>query len=200
MLVAGGGSRRMGGDKALMPLGGRPMIAHAAGALTEVFERVVVAAKDTEKFSFLGLPLVEDELDISSPLAGVHAGLLALDAPWALAVGCDTPFLQPEFLRFMASEYRGEEALAPFVEGHLQPLHAIYAKCAAPRIEAFAASGRRAAHEFLESLSLRILRDDGVAAPIGLRFGRAFAAFAPSFRNINTPEEFAEAERILAAG
>jgi molybdopterin-guanine dinucleotide biosynthesis protein A len=185
ILVAGGRSERMGDDKALMPLGEKPLVQWVFDALQKVFDTVIVAASRKEQFSFLGAHVVPDRIANAGPLAGLHAGLLHLDAPCAFASGCDTPFLQEEFLRFMRGEYRGEEALVPVVQGKVQPLHGIYAKCAASRMEAFAQEGRHGGvHKFLEKISTRYLRDDAVD----------FSRFADSFLNVNTPQALCEAE------
>ena len=78
IVLAGGKSSRMGGgDKALLPLGGRPLLAHVVARLRpQVAEIVLNANDDPGRFAAFGLPLVADRLaGQMGPLAGIHAGL-----------------------------------------------------------------------------------------------------------------------------
>lgn len=69
------------------------------------------------------------------PHRGLHAGLRAIDAPFALAVACDMPFLNPRVLRYMADLPRDYDALVPSIGGRWQPLHSIYAKAYLATVE-----------------------------------------------------------------
>ena len=76
-ILLAGGSSRMGGDKCLLSLGGRPLLAHVIERLRpQVLDLIISANGDPTRFSIFGLPVVEDRLgDYAGPLAGVHAGL-----------------------------------------------------------------------------------------------------------------------------
>lgn len=89
LLLAGGKSRRMGpafqsgaGDKGLLDLGGRPMIAHVIERLRPQVGRMVINANgDPARFAPFGLPVIADEIEgFAGPLAGILAGL-----KWAIA-------------------------------------------------------------------------------------------------------------------
>ncbi len=96
IILAGGASRRMGGgDKALLALGGQPMIAHVIARLG--CARAINANGDPARFAAFGLPVLADSIpDHPGPLAGVLAGM-----DWAASHGfarivtaaADTPFL-----------------------------------------------------------------------------------------------------------
>ncbi len=98
LILAGGQGRRMGGvDKALAPLDGRPLIAHAIARLAPQCAALAINANgDAARFAAYGLPVIPDEIADAGPLAGVLAGLafardrgfdfvctLAVDAPFA---------------------------------------------------------------------------------------------------------------------
>ncbi len=63
LLLAGGLSRRMGGgDKALLTLAGRPMLAHAIDRLAPQCAALAINANgDASRFSGFGLPVVADD-------------------------------------------------------------------------------------------------------------------------------------------
>ncbi len=101
VLLAGGLSRRMGGgDKPLLEIGGRPIIAHAIERLGPQCAGLVVNANgDPARFEAFGLPVVADTVQgFAGPLAGVLAGMdyVAANRPEAtdiVSAPADTPFL-----------------------------------------------------------------------------------------------------------
>ncbi len=103
VVLAGGRSRRMGGgDKALLPLGGRPLLAWVVERLAPQVDRVALNANgDPARFAAFGLPVLPDSLSgHPGPLAGVLAGLdWAADQglPLVVTAAADTPFF-PETL------------------------------------------------------------------------------------------------------
>ena len=71
VVLAGGASSRMGTDKALLPLGGAPIITYAAKALSSVFSEVVVSSGSGKRYAFLGLNEISDVFNDSGPLGGI---------------------------------------------------------------------------------------------------------------------------------
>lgn len=91
-ILAGGRSRRFGSDKALAELDGQPLITHAAAALVDFVNRVVVCGRESP---ISGVASVADwpEPDLG-PLGGLCGALrLAADHGYAavVSIGCDTP-------------------------------------------------------------------------------------------------------------
>ncbi|MFL7867205.1 MAG: molybdenum cofactor guanylyltransferase, partial [Anaerolineales bacterium] len=57
---AGGESRRMGRDKALMPFLGRPLIQRVVDRLSPIADEIIVTTNNPDDYRFLGLPLFPD--------------------------------------------------------------------------------------------------------------------------------------------
>ena len=99
LVLAGGGSRRMGGvDKTLLPIGHRPMLAWVIAALG-VNDIAISANGDPARFAGFNCPVLPDDpFPDQGPLAGLLAGLdwaAALGADVLLTAPGDTPFLPP---------------------------------------------------------------------------------------------------------
>lgn len=200
VLLAGGRSRRMGGqDKALVPLGGRPLVAHVAARLApQVATLVLNANDDPARFAALGLPVVPDETaDFPGPLAGVLAALhwFSRERPQTRAmvsVSADAPFIPDDLVR------RLDEALAAHGDARVAVAQSrerrhhvigLWRTDAATEIEAALARGERKAETMVNRLG-------AVAVPFAdLDFGGE--AVDPFF-NVNTPEDLAFAETLLA--
>ncbi len=132
-ILAGGKSSRMGRDKALLPFGNQTLIAHIAQTLRPVFAEIVVVTSNLEIARAADLPSVADQFSGRGPLAGVHAALLHFDAP-TFVVACDMPFLNADFIRFLAQDFDGA-ARVPLSDGGFEPLHAVYAPTCLPTFE-----------------------------------------------------------------
>ncbi len=101
-IQAGGFSKRMGQDKALLPFNGLPLIAYIAQRGKELTDDILVTTNKIESFQFLDLPLYQDLLPIRGTLVGVHTALSAASRPVVAIVGCDMPFFSPQLLAYQA--------------------------------------------------------------------------------------------------
>ena len=99
--LAGGASSRMGRDKALLELGGVPLIVRTARLVEAVVGSATVVG-DTAAIRALGLRTVADDWPGAGPLGGIATALRVSSAPWSLVVACDLPYLTKPWL-----EYRG---------------------------------------------------------------------------------------------
>ncbi|WP_281426298.1 molybdenum cofactor guanylyltransferase [Paenibacillus agaridevorans] len=134
VILAGGRSSRMGRDKALLPVGGRPLLARLIGELREaVTGEIVVAVSSPEREAAYrsllgplpgGVAFVLDRQQDAGPVAGLAAGLAALPDGYAYATACDTPELSRQWLVRLLHEAMANGAPAVAAQG--EPLHALY--------------------------------------------------------------------------
>jgi len=118
VVLAGGLARRMGGgDKALLELGGRPILAHVIERLgPQVGPMVINANGDPARFADYALPVAADPVDgFAGPLAGVLAGLdwakaNVPDARWIVTVASDTPFFPADLVARLVAAAGAEDA------------------------------------------------------------------------------------------
>lgn len=129
IILAGGRGRRLGGNKALLPFLGKPLIDHLIKRVENLTDEILIVADEPR------LPSLDHRakwvIDLFpgwGPLGGIYSGLSVSRNQWAFAFGCDMPFIQPSLLKFMFSISKGFQAVVPVIEGKLQPLHALYSK------------------------------------------------------------------------
>ena len=78
VIQAGGRSTRMGGrPKALIELGGRPIIARVLAALAPAVDDLLVVTNTPDLYAFLELPMVPDVYPDHGSLGGIYSGLKA---------------------------------------------------------------------------------------------------------------------------
>jgi molybdopterin-guanine dinucleotide biosynthesis protein A len=187
VILAGGEGRRMGGaDKALLPLAGRPLIAHVLDRLEPQVDRVLISANgDAARFAALGCPVVAD-LEPQGPLSGVLAALtFAADhgATHLVSSPVDTPFLPgdlvPQLLLAAEASPEGLACAADATGDH--PATAIWPVGLAPALADFLASGEAKVTRFTDA-------HHAVRAPF---------PDPRAFLNLNRPEDLAQAEALL---
>lgn len=184
LVLAGGASRRMGTDKALIEVGGETLAARAVRTLRALCSEVLVASGDGVRLPGVGDRQVADVLPGAGPLAGVVAGLDAAAHDLVAVTAVDLPYASSAVLRLLACAGSGEPAVVPRVDGRLQPLHAVYARSAAGPLRAFLESGERSVTAAVRALAPRVVEapEWARADPTG-RFAR----------NVNTPADLSGA-------
>jgi len=120
----------MGQPKAWLPFGDELLLQRVVRIVGSVVAPVVVVAAPGQKVPELpgGVEIVRDEVEGRGPLAGLAAGLRAInekvDAVYLSA--CDVPFLSPAFIQRVVSRIDSHAIAVPRVGGYLHPLAAVY--------------------------------------------------------------------------
>ncbi len=193
MILAGGLARRMGGgDKPLRLLAGRPILWHVTERLRpQVAALALNANGDPSRFAEFGVPVIADPVaDNPGPLAGILAGMLWAEravpgATHVLTVPGDTPFIPTDLVARLDAACRQSAADVAVAEsgGIAHPVVALWPVDLAVPLHTALGDGLRRVWDFLDRYAV-------------VRVPFAADAFDP-FLNINTPEDLAEAERLV---
>ncbi len=205
VVLAGGEGKRMGPGppKPLRRLGGRPMVAHVVERLRpQVMDLVVIANEPAAALRSLKAPVIADPADVRraarrdgrklGPLAGILAGMeWALahhpHAGWILTAPADVPFLPLDLTVRLCGHMHVPEPDVLMVRHGRRREHTIAVwsvKLVADLRRAVLEEGVRRVEEFARRYDFAELAWPGGPAP---------------FLNVNTPAEFALAERRLAS-
>jgi len=199
IVLAGGASRRLGQDKRhlrLWGIAGPTLLEYVVGIVARLCADVVVVLNDPDAWASLPARLVPDVYADGGSLGGIYAGLLATEHEYALAVACDMPFLDAGLLGAMLARPRNYDVLVPrsLQPGaarnalDVEPLHAIYAKACRESMRATLESGRRQIAAFFPAVRVAYVEPEET---------RRYDSAGRSFLNVNTPEQMAEAERLI---
>lgn len=228
VINAGGQSRRMGRNKALLPVprhhgsdkegyhtghhtehhteqhtnsDEQPLIAHLINRLAAVpMERLIVVSNDqvvrdavlTQQGMVPNIDVVADSYPGVGALGGLATGLSECPE-WAIMVACDMPLIDPALLmwQWKQIDYAAHliDAVVPLIEGREQPFHAIYHRRCLPAINARIESGHRRVNSFLPDVKTLYIDENAI---------RQQDPQLHSFRNVNTPEEWADVQPLLS--
>jgi molybdopterin-guanine dinucleotide biosynthesis protein A len=186
-VLAGGRSLRMGTDKALLEIGGRPLVAHAVEKLRTICAEVHILTNNEALGIFA--PLVQDLHPGCGPIGGIEAALAHSGFDWNLIVPVDLPFVPSGFLRAWVGRVLGREGarVAYFdVEGRAQPTLVLIHREAGRHISAALERG-----EYKLLATLELAGEGGSLYVESVCEAEAQLWFA----NLNTPEEFELARR-----
>jgi molybdopterin-guanine dinucleotide biosynthesis protein A len=178
LILAGGKSRRMGQDKALLSNDGKSQLAYAAGVLDDCVEKVFVStradqAHDKERAQY---DQIIDRYEDLGPVAGILSALEThREVDW-LVIACDLPNITIQTIRHLLEQREGAQPFTAYTSSHdglPEPLCAIY-------------------HAGCEAIVRRFV-DDGVNCPRKILIRsqtRLLDQVQPdSLDNVNTPED-----------
>lgn len=191
VILAGGKSRRMRRDKAFLPFGEGVLIERVIEVLRQVTDELLLITNTPEQFQHFGLPLATDMISDAGSLGGIYTGLMYAKTPCSLFLACDMPFVKPEFLRLLCEMAVDADVVIPRNAEDFQPLCALYSEACRDPIRTRIDAGRLKITGFFDQVRVRVIEGELLAR---------YDPYDVMFFNANTPEEYAEAQRILAGG
>lgn len=183
-VLAGGGSTRMGRNKALLPFRGKTLVEHVAGIVRDAAGSVTLIG-DPVQLGHLGWPVVCDKMPGYGPAGGLYTALTMTSTDWNLIVGCDMPALSsdilPGLLRRAALAPNGIHCIAAAGgDGEPEPLCAVYHRLCLPAVTQAIRDNRLKMKKLLAELNTGLMPVDPAAVA-----------------NVNTLAEWAEFEAKL---
>ena len=169
IILAGGQSKRMGRDKALIETNGMPMLQQICEVAQDCCPRVYVVTPWPERYRAL-LPtdcqMIQearppDAHQSPGPLVGFAQGLAQIQAQWVLLLACDLPLLRSEALRQWQSQLLTVKqetiALLPKHAKGWEPLCGFYRASCLPSLQAFIEGGGRSFQKWLAGEPVEVL-------------------------------------------
>ena len=195
-VLAGGGSTRFGRDKALLEFDAKPMLLRVQELLTTALGSATVIAAPG-KYAAIGVESTADQWPGEGPLGGIITALIASAQEkrvrdWNLIVGCDMPFLTPEWLTYVAEHAQActAEVVVPRSAGGLEPLCTCWRTSARAKLQRAFEEGVRKITDAMKRLDIEVLDE---------REWKRFDTAGRLFWNMNTGADYDEAQRILQA-
>ena len=182
-ILAGGNSRRMGRDKALLKLGlgGPSLLEQTARIVSEAVGNVTVIGAP-ERYGHLGWPVVADVHPGCGPMGGLQTILQISRTDWNLVLACDMPELTVELITDLAKsvlEGSFDCVISQDASGQLHPLCAVYHRRCRPAVERMIFDKCFTLHKLIDNLRVR----------------HWFVADNLLLRNVNSPSDLLNTEK-----
>jgi molybdopterin-guanine dinucleotide biosynthesis protein A len=192
-ILVGGASRRMGTDKATLPLGSQTVLEKIASELKAATSSVTLvgARHEYDAVSLLNVPDLHQSW---GALGGIHTALSAATTDWIIVLACDLPFVTRRlFERLKTLIDEGVDAIIPVQpDGRPQPVCSLYRrKTCLPEIEVLIADGVHTPRALLAKVRTRY---------VDFRELSDLSGSENFFLNLNTPVDFERAARLAESG
>jgi molybdopterin-guanine dinucleotide biosynthesis protein A len=190
-IQAGGRSKRMGENKALLNFQGIPLIQRIVNRIELISDEITIIAQEPELYQFLNLPIFPDKIPGIGVLGGIYTAFCTTTADFIIPVGCDMPFISPRLLMAEVELLNKNkfDIVIPESEDGLESLYAVYRRetCLQP-LENAIRSGEKRVISWFDKVKVKTLTMPEV---------EEIDPFPFKYINLNTREDFEKAELIV---
>ncbi len=185
IILSGGKSSRMGMEKGLCLLDGKPLIEYSVRLLEQVCNTILIGA-NTDAYDYLGFPVIKDEFTGIGPIGGIYSCLNHSSTNDNLVLSCDIPLIPVDLIHAILSHKDDFQVVIPLSDGLPEPLCAFYRKDILPVIERAIYSGKYKIQDAIKDTRYKFLD-----------FGENGKFSSKIFTNINTLDDLEEMENYL---
>lgn len=191
IILAGGGSLRLGEDKTALTLGDRSLLQIALDLAAQIAPERILVVREGQSVSAdaADVRVVTDLLSGGGPLVALLSGLQAARSARCFVMACDMPFLRPVVAQALLEHAPEADVVVPRSADGLHPLLGVYAVRCAEAIRRELAEGRRRVVSFYRHV--RVIEVDAETL-------RPLDPHLLSLFNLNTPGDYARAREIIA--
>ncbi|WP_372752185.1 molybdenum cofactor guanylyltransferase [Labilibaculum sp.] len=179
IILSGGKSSRMGSEKGLVKYKGKALIEYSIDTLRSVCEDLVISSGN-DCYSYLGIPIVRDELEDCGPIGGIYSCMKAIPSDIYFVISCDVPHVTPQLYTDLLVVLNQNQAVIPVDDQEkYQPLVACYSSSCLPVFELELRAGRLKMMKLLLKLKVHYHK----IPP------KIFSNSSNLFFNANTPDD-----------
>lgn len=186
IILAGGKSKRMGTDKALLKLDEQTLLERLIEKLNPLCSELIISSNFAEHKNY-GYPVYEDEVQNCGPIGGISSCLKQSKTNWNLVVSVDAAFVESEFLRFLITQIGKSKVVIPFSERGKEPLIGLYHHSCLPVIETMIKESNFKMHNLFQKVDVEFIDAQ-----------KWVEKFPKLFHNLNRPADLcSESDNLL---
>jgi molybdopterin-guanine dinucleotide biosynthesis protein A len=188
LILAGGASRRMGRDKALIQIEGIRLLDYVYSKCQELFSEIIIVTNQPQQFVDYQTPVVADEIPGIGSIGGLYTGLKRASNYYSFCVACDMPFLNPKLIAHLIEKRHTSDVVIPRTRAGFEPLHAIYSKRCIEPLKKFIEKGDLKISNLLAEVKVRYCSEEEI---------KKFDPSLLSFMNVNTKKELFKIQQMV---
>ncbi len=156
IVLCGGRSSRMGTDKGLCLLRGRPLIEHAIDLLRPFCSAIILSAPH-DAYSKFECRVVPDVYPGIGPLGGLYSSLCASVTNFNLVIACDMPMVPAGLISMLMNQVEDYDAVVPCYNGRIEPLCAFYNKKLSEAFDHSVRNKKYKLQEIIQGLNVKLI-------------------------------------------
>jgi molybdopterin-guanine dinucleotide biosynthesis protein A len=172
-VMAGGKSKRLGQNKALMQINGSKVVESVLNLVSPYVQKVKIITNTPEEYTWLDIETAKDIRPGCGPLSGIHSALRLSSSEYVLVVSCDIPLVGPKQIEQLVSSCRGHD-ITIFKHKNFEPLCAVYRRSCVDALNELIDHNECRIIDLFPTLDVKVIRVDD----------------AEIFRSINTKEDY----------
>lgn len=187
IILAGGKSSRMGAEKGLQPVCGKPLISYAIEALNSLCDEIIISSS-SDAYDGFGFKIIADEFPGIGPMGGIYSSLKQSTSAKNLILSCDLPFVTHQLMDYILQQSGKFEVAVPWEGGrHYEPLCGFYNRMVLEKMKSFIEKGNYKLPDLFEEININ-----------RLIINEKTVVYQPNlFLNVNTSSDLLKAEFYL---
>ena len=187
IILAGGKSSRMGKDKGMIQLAGKPLISYSIDALKPFCDQILISS-NSEDYELFGYPVHKDIFPDSGPMGGIYSCLLQSSSTLNLVLSCDMPLVSQSLIKYILDKSNKNSISVPVHgDNFIEPLCASYSTTTIPYLK-----------KLIEQNSLKLIDLIDIAPSRQIRLDSSLPFYNPDlFLNINRPGDLVRASALI---
>lgn len=187
IILAGGKSSRMGKDKGMIHLAGKPLISYSIDALKPFCDQILISS-NSENYELFGYPVYKDIFPDSGPMGGIYSCLLQSSTSLNLVLSCDMPLVSQSLIKYILDK-NDENSISVPIHGDnfIEPLCASYSTKTIPYFK-----------KLIGQRNLKLIDLINMVPSRQIRLDSSLPFYKPDlFLNINHPDDLERASALL---
>jgi molybdopterin-guanine dinucleotide biosynthesis protein A len=186
IVLCGGKSTRMGTDKGMIDIMGRPMVEHVIDHVKPLCYRILIST-NLENYKYLGYEVIEDEWKEFGPAAGILSCLNVSETSNNLIISCDLPMATTTLLEKLYAYSVDADITVPRINTHFQPLCGFYRVHIREQFKDYLLSGEKSMQFIIQYFNFRLISQEMVP---GINLEK-------ELQNFNSPEDLERLRKAL---
>ena len=177
IILAGGKSKRMGTDKALLEMDGTSLLQKAITLCKELSPEIIISSNNPTHQQF-GFPVITDEMKNCGPIGGISSCLKQSKTAWNFVISVDAAFVESDFVDFLFPDADDFDAIVPVHSKGKEPLIAFYNKSSLAKMEEMLQTENYKMHNLLALINTKFIDCE-----------KWLVKYPKLFYNLNRPED-----------
>ena len=181
IILAGGKNSRMGINKAFLEIDGTRLIDNILAVYQKIFSEIIIVTNDPLSYTeFSDSIVVTDIYKEKGALGGIYTGLFYATHDYSFIAACDMPFLNEDFIIYLAGQVGKHDIIVPELSEGFQPLHAIYSRNCLSHIKKLLIADKLKIAGFYKEVRLLSIPEEKI---------KPFNKDGRLFLNVNSPKD-----------